>query len=68
MVPVCEGPTAVSGCLDARPNYDRLGADTEGTECLALRFSLFSEAAAFGLLSPDQGMESVMRPAHTALV
>ena len=49
MVPVCAGSTPTDECPDAKPNYDRFccGNDLSGTRCLAMRFSLFSEAAAF---------------------
>jgi hypothetical protein len=49
MVPVCAGSTPTDECPDAKPNYDRFccGNDVSGTRCLAMRFSLFSEAAAF---------------------
>ncbi len=57
MLPVCEGSTPSAACPDARPNYDRFccGADVTGTRCLALRFSLLSEAAAFALQPQDDG-------------
>ena len=44
-------------CMDAVPNYERFGPFNDGSgfgpKCLALRFSLLSESAAFGLEAPQ---------------
>ena len=57
MMPVCAATPPETLCPDARPNYERFGPNNagsgDGTRCLALRYSLLSESAAFALADSE---------------